>query len=403
MILCIYSVGSAPPATIALAAERFGGCTFVVHPEDAPAVAMLPVLRELADVVVAESRDDVVAALEGTRPTAVVAFAEVNVALTADLAAYYGLPGISRKAARWLTDKTAQRERLNDSGVGRIRSIAMTPDRLPEDIPLPAVVKPRAGAGSEDTVIVSTMAEFRTRVAELNPRREYVVEQYIQGAEAPLGDWLADYVSVESAVDADGRIAHLGITGRLPLAEPARETGLLFPVRPPQEMADALYTVAEAAVAALDFAAGLAHTEIKLTAEGPVVIEVNGRLGGGLHRLMPKAGGLEPVGLALSLAAGEALPQSVPEPEQYTLHHYVQPPPDAVAVRELPQPRALRALPGVFAADRIAAPGSPVNWRSGSAGRIYDVWLRASSLEELRQHKTALDEALTASIVWEYA
>ncbi len=403
MIVCAFALGSAPAATVALVSERFGGCLFIVDPDDAVAVAMRPVLERFAGVVVTKRAEDVAAALNGARPHGVVTFTESGTELCADLAARFGLPGISLEAAARLSDKKTQRERLNECGVGLVRSVAMIAAAPPPEIPLPAVVKPRAGAGSTDTVFVRTMSEFSAQVARLNPGRAYVVEQYIQGAEAPLGPWLADYVSVESAVDAAGRIIHLGITGRLPLAPPARETGLIFPLRPARELSRALTQLAEQAITALGLSARLVHTEIKLTADGPVVIEVNGRLGGGLFRLMPKAGAIEPVGLAVALAAGEPIPQALPRATRHALHYYVQPPFDAIAVSQLPEPRQLRALPGVFGADPIARAGDQVDWRRGSLGRIYDIWLHAESLAELERHTATLDKVLASQVRWEFA
>ncbi|MCX2182271.1 ATP-grasp domain-containing protein [Streptomyces sp. SKN60] len=384
-------------------AEPYGGCVFIVDPEEPDAIALLPVLEELGTVVTANTLEACVELLADVTPRGVVVFDERSIRLAAGLAEYYDLPGVSPKAAQWLCDKSAQRERLNACGIGDVRSVSMTGGEVPAEIPLPAVVKPSAGAGSEDTFIVRTREEFDVVAAGLDPARAYVVEHYIEGADAPLGSWLADYVSVESAVDAAGTVRHIGITGRLPLARPARETGLVFPVKPDAELEESLLGLAEATISALEFRAGLAHTEIKIGTGGPVVIELNGRLGGGLHRLMPQAGGVEPVSVAVALATGEPVPDGFPEPARHALHYYVQPPCEATAVLELPTPRVVKTAPGVFQADRTARPGASVDWRRGSTGRVYDVWLVADSLPELASHQAGLDEVLERTIRWESA
>lgn len=403
MIVTVYTLGSAPPSSVAMATERFGGCLYVVDPDDAAAVSMLPVLRELGPLVVTTDPEDVGRALGSRTPRGVVTFAESTLGLTGRIAEFFGLPGVSTDAVRWLTNKAEQRRRLNDRGLGSVRSVAVTGGEVPADAPLPGVIKPQQGAGSQDTVVVRDERELATQVRDLPAARAYVIEAFIQGSDQPLGPWLADYLSVETAVDAGGRVVHLGVTGRLPLADPARETGLVFPIALPAGLADGVRELAEAAISALEISVGIVHTEIKLTERGPVIIEVNARLGGGLHRLMPKVGAVEPVGLAVSLAAaGEDIAPDGRRSDGHALHLYVQPPREATAVAQLPAPAALRALPGVFGADRIARPGERVDWRAGSAGRVYDIWLAGATLDELEQRTAAVLEHLAGSISWRF-
>jgi len=51
--------------------------------------------------------------------------------------------------------------------------------------------------------------------------------------------------------------------------------------------------LATAATKALRVRTGFLHTEIKVTPSGPRVIEVNGRLGGGLPNLLQQAAGFD--------------------------------------------------------------------------------------------------------------
>ncbi|MEU9157786.1 ATP-grasp domain-containing protein [Streptomyces sp. NPDC048417] len=402
MIVNVFSIGSAPPNAIAEAAEPYGGCTFVVEPDDDAALASVPVLQELGEVVVADGVDACVRALGGRVPAGVVTFADRGLRLASGLARHYGLPGLSEKAAEWCCDKIAQRERLNACGVGDVPTAPLQGGVFPAEVPMPAVVKPREGAGSEDTAFVHSAEEFRDLMTQLSPDRPYVVERYIEGVDTPFGPLLTDSVSVESAVDARGAVRHIGMTLRLPLAPPARDTGLVFPVHRHSALTGTLLELAAAAIAAVDFTAGLTHIEFKLGPDGPVVIEVNGRLGGGLYRLMPRVGTVEPVGLATALAVGESLPDAFAEPTGHAMHYYAQPPYGAVAVSALPSPRTVRGVPGVFGADPRTRAGAPVHWRQGSAGRVYDIWIAADSLAELDQRRAAVDELLEQTTEWEY-
>ena len=403
MILNVFSIGSAAPHAIALAAERHGGCVFVVEPDDSAAILLLPVLGELGDVIVARDVAGCVSGLRGRRPEGVVTFADRGIRLASGLARHFGLPGLEEKAAEWLSDKVAQRERLNATGVCEVGAAPLTGGVPPAGLRPPVVVKPREGAGSEDTVIIRTDEELRSLMPQLTEGRSYIVEEYIEGVDTRFGPWLVDLVSVESAVDVHGSVGHIGVSLRLPLARPARETAFVFPGRPPSDLAEAVTGLAEAAIAAVGFTCGVTHTEFKIGPAGPVVIEINGRLAGGHQRLMPRVGAVEPVALALALATGESLPGGFPEPTGHAMHYYAQPPYGAVGIRALPYPRTLRALPGVFAVEQHARPGTPVHWRQGSSGRVFDIYLAADTLMELARRKAALDEVLERGIEWEFA
>ncbi len=86
-------------------------------------------------------------------------------------------------------------------------------------------------------------------------------------------------------------MTHLAITGRFPLAPPFRETGFFIPASiAPGQQAELLDLAGET-LRALGLEVGAAHTEIKLTSEGPRVIEVNGRIGGGVPDMLRLADG----------------------------------------------------------------------------------------------------------------
>ena len=116
---------------------------------------------------------------------------------------------------------------------------------------------------------------------------------------------MADYVSVETFVSC-GRTSHAAVTGKIALADPFRETGSFIPAHLSADTLNAVLDVASAAVDAIGVTLGAFHTEIKLTPDGPRVIEVNGRLGGGaLPDVFTLACGESPHRLAGRVALGE--------------------------------------------------------------------------------------------------
>jgi len=130
------------------------------------------------------------------------------------------------------------------------------------------------------------------------------IEQYLPARDRAERAF-ADYVSVESLV-AYGEISHLAVTGRFPLARPFRETGMFIPADLPQAQQAVVLEVATAALRALGVQTGCFHTEIKLTPSGPRVIEVNGRLGGGVPDMLFQASGVSLLPLPFALSASKA-------------------------------------------------------------------------------------------------
>ena len=168
-------------------------------------------------------------------------------------------------------------------------------------------------------------------------------------------DGIAPYVSVESLA-VQGKYTHLAVTDRFPLAPPVLETGMVFPstLRPQQQ---AVITEATAAaLRALGFEHGVAHTELMLTADGPVVIEVNARAGGALPYLFPMACDLDLIALAGRVALGE-LPTERPSFRGHAV--FVMPQhPLGVLVERVDGLDEVRALDGVHVVIPMSLAGS---------------------------------------------
>lgn len=108
---------------------------------------------------------------------------------------------------------------------------------------------------------------------------------------------------------------------------------------------------------AIDFRYGITHTELKLTERGPVIVEVNGRLGGDLIPLLAKfATGVDPGAAAVDVALGMRphLPHEA-EPRWVGVR-FGYPKQDCV-VESVSVPDSLRNN-GILAADRLVEPGA---------------------------------------------
>jgi hypothetical protein len=95
------------------------------------------------------------------------------------------------------------------------------------------------------------------------------------------------------------------VTGKLRLVPPFRECGQFWPARLDAVLEESVLRLADQAIKALDVATGVLHTEIKLTPDGPRIIEVNGRVGGYIPELARRAASIDLVDVAAWIACGE--------------------------------------------------------------------------------------------------
>ena len=141
-----------------------------------------------------------------------------------------------------------------------------------------------------------------------------MLEEFVPDARDELGgNGFACFVSVESVVE-DGRVEHAAISGRTTFRWPFRETGYFTPSALSDALQSDVLNVAGKAARALGVTGGCLHTEIKLTDDGPVVIEVNGRPGGGMSEMLERASGFSILRTALRLAIGAPVGLGGPVP-----------------------------------------------------------------------------------------
>ncbi|MFD6492101.1 ATP-grasp domain-containing protein [Streptomyces sp. NPDC060188] len=401
VIAVVYDFGSVAPADIVDRLEPLGDVVLAVchspHTEE-----LAPLLADLAPVVpVRDGNTDAFDAsadlLRAHRPDAVLTYSERRLGTTAELAARLGLPFHDARTVRLLTDKHEQRRRLRERGVDPVRGRLL---RTPGDwapalaaVGLPAVLKPVRGEGSRSTHLVREAAAGAALAAHLltAPASEggedaLVLEEYLEGAGAgPFGD----HVSVESAV-LDGRVTHWAVTGKFPLAPPFREVGHFWPAPVTGAERDAVLALAANAVEALGVRTGITHTEVKLTQDGPRLIEVNGRLGGfqsGLGRL---AGGLDPVLLAAQVALGPPLPATWVPDDRVTYARALPTPAEGGLLTGVSGVGEVRGLPGVDAYETRVQPGRTVEPGVGT-GELAVLWGTADDHDTML---AVLDRAL---------
>ena len=395
----VYDPLSFAPLSITQAAEGVCRLVWVVDHSKPNAPTTARLLRKFGPVIDSSDRDleRVAAALREHEPDGVLSIHDSDLVWTAGLAELLWLPFHSLDTAKLLTDKFAQRDALASAGlpVPMISVIDKDADgaaitEIGFAFTYPAVLKPRYGSASRDTLPISSASELHTTLELLRGRRDapnedYVLERFVPDAGTDLaGSGFAGFVSVESVVE-NGNVEHAAISARTPFLWPFRETGYFTPSALSPELEAEVFQAATEAAQALGVESGCLHTEIKLTDDGPVIIEVNGRPGGGISEMVERASGFSILRTALRLAVRDAVGLKGPvECSRIAYLLYVFPQTDVEWIDSVEGLSDLRQLEGVDEIVLVRGPGQRIDWREGSEAHVFHVAGTPPDLDELR-------------------
>ena len=280
------------------------------------------------------STEQTVKTLADWEPNGITTYLDAGMVELACVAEDLGLPFHSPATATALTDKARQRWALAEAGLDVPPCHLVRPDQsarevlaVEAEVGWPAVLKPRSAQGSRYTFLARDRAELENLLVALGPGRpNMVLEGYLADDPARASDPYAGYVSVESVV-ADGAVSHLALTGRFSPAENFRETGFFIPAALDAESRSAVLDLTTRAIDALGVSTGCLHTEVKFTPDGPRIIEVNGRVGGGVPEMLERAAGVSLLDLTLRVALGESVSVDGPvATDRIGYRFFLQPP-----------------------------------------------------------------------------
>ncbi|MFJ8333334.1 acetyl-CoA carboxylase biotin carboxylase subunit family protein [Streptomyces sp. NPDC094437] len=356
--------------------------------------------------------DEVLALAAGSDPVdGVLALSELVSYHTAVAAAALGLPANPPAASARLRRKDLQREALRAAGAPCPPFAVVTDEAelhaAAEQLTFPVVLKPAVGVGSLCVTRVADLpaliAAFRRAVGmhASDPRvigapRVFVVEEVIEGANWHGDDRMGTRVSVESLID-DGTVHHLAVTDKLPLAPPFREVGDVMPSGLPQPRVEEIRRATTDALRALGVTRGATHTELMLTAAGPVVIEVNGRIGGGVCELLRAAAGYDVVAQLVRLALGQS-PAALPEFRGHAFYYTPQPPQGEYEVVEISGEEEIARLPGVLEVVRAKRPGDRLVADEGTIAHPFRVLATSADFSDFFTRLKAVEDAMTLEL-----
>jgi biotin carboxylase len=286
-VLIVLSAGQREYRESALARIAARYQLVLISPE--PVTWEVPYVIDHVTVDPADSGAFVDAALRiaAAHPVAgVFTFDEWCVEKAAHIGQLLDLPQCSPEAAVRCRDKWASREALRDGGVpsaiSELVHSASEAESAARRIGYPVVVKPQAMSASFGVTRVSGPAGVAAafdRAFGSKPKRAWehhqgvLVEEFLDG----------DEISVDSA--AVGGLVDSPVFAKKVLGYPPSFEAVGHIVAAPEKITadpDAVRKVVRAAHEALAVSGTVTHTELRLTAEGPRIVELNGRPGGGL-------------------------------------------------------------------------------------------------------------------------
>lgn len=282
----------------------------------------------------------------------VVATDDATVELGSRIAASLGLPHNPPRAARYSQRKDLSRQALRDAGVGvpdfRVIDLACPLSAQLRSLPLPAVLKPLSLSGSRGVIRVDTPAQAVAackRIGKIiaDERQQddrvaghLLMETFVPGPE----------VAVEGLL-REGELAVLAIFDKPdPLDGPFfEETYYITPSRHAGTVQQAIVACVQAACRALGLREGPVHAELRIAAQGCVIMEVAARtIGGECARLLRFGTGHGLEELVIAHATGQFL---APVPASGAAGVLMMPIEQAGILRRIEGIAAARAVPGI--------------------------------------------------------
>jgi biotin carboxylase len=328
-----------------------------------PFIAGSTVVRALDDVGVVPDQPALIEAAtriaQDRKVAGVVTYDEMLVIAAAHVAEALGMPGLTASGALNCRDKHRSRMALSAAGLAQPRFAlvhSLDQARAAADrIGYPLVIKPRGLAASIGVVRVTASPDLAAAfeaVAQIvgagppDLAGGVLLEELVSGPE----------ISIDAALSG-GDYRPFCLARKQLGPEPYfEETGHV--VVPGEQLTpgDELWKLLARAHEALGVPDGVTHTEVKLTPGGPVIIEVNGRLGGDMIPYLGLlATGVDPGQVAADIALGTP-PVIQPRGQACAAVRFLYPPADCrVAGVSVPSPGQ---VPGLAATRALASAGS---------------------------------------------
>ena len=244
---------------------------------------------------------------------AVFTFSEFYVPIVAVVSARFGLRYLSPGPASLCRDKFAMRCALAAAGLAtprfRLAASEATVSEAADEIGYPCIVKPPSDSSSKGVRLVASPEELLAHFRQIHAWSENDRGQRLTGEVLVESVLDGPEVSVETVHLGPGQVQVVGITAKHLSSPPLFvEIGHDFPAVLDPALEARISAEVVAALSAVGFDFGPAHTEVRLTSSGPVVVEINPRLAGGMiPELVYLATGIDLLSVFLDQLQGRAV------------------------------------------------------------------------------------------------
>lgn len=284
------------------------------------------------------------------------------------LAQQLGCAGAAPQAVATCANKEATRIALARASVGAPahRPVTSTEEALlaAQELGLPVVLKPIKSGGSIGVKLCRSLDEVAEHAAHwlhTNDERGVPMPQRILVEETIEGPEYSVEVFAGTIIGITGK--HLG---ELPYFV---ESGHDFPAQLPADRAEQIRDVARAALEAVGLLWGPAHVELRYSATGPKIIEINPRLGGdNISTLIRLASGIDLYQATILAVRGHAFDLTAQTSEHAAIRFLM--PSAQGSVTAADGVEAASALPGVYEARLTAKVGDRVTLHHDSRDRL---------------------------------
>lgn len=292
-----------------------------------------------------------------------------------------GLVGISGEAAIRATNKACMRDALKKNNVPiplyyRVKgrdSFKAAVEKV-RNAGYKCIVKPADNAGSRGVNLLSLNSNLDNAydyTVHYSRSGEIIVEEFMEGPE----------VSVETLA-VDGRVNVIQVTDKLTTGAPYFvEMGHNQPSQLSDGNLEQIRQVAIAANKAIGITNGPSHTEIKVTNDGPKIVELGARLGGDCitTHLVPLSTGVDMVGNSIRIALGEK-PDLEPKWTRGSAIRYLEN--EKGTIKEIKGVDAAERIPNVVQVSIVHGVGEQVNEIRSSVDRIGFITAQAANVAE---------------------
>jgi len=239
-------------------------------------------------------------------------FSEYYVDIAAQVASHFGFPSASPISVQIARNKDLSRIQLAKNKISspKFRIVKNLEEALAavSVIGYPCIIKPTAETSSYGVECVSNNEELLKAFNNANSILKNEREQRREGTVLVEEYMIGEEISVET-ISVNGECNILGFTSKGLTGWPNFvEYEFSFPYNIPVNMIDPVKNLVKDSLRAIGYTHGPSHTEVKLTKDGPKIVEINPRLGG---RFIPKmildSLGIDPMKEVIKLAMGESV------------------------------------------------------------------------------------------------